>query len=95
MDFARGEVRRAGHPLETTQLEYKLLQAFIQNRGRLLTRDRILDLVWGQGTHVTDRVVDNHVLTLRRKIEADAQRPQYLVSVRGAGYRFEDRQTES
>jgi two-component system alkaline phosphatase synthesis response regulator PhoP len=95
VDFARGELRRGGRPVETTQLEFKLLEAFVRNRGRLLSRERILDLVWGRDTHVTDRVVDNHVLSLRRKIEPDAQRPRLLVSIRGAGYRFEDRQTES
>lgn len=95
VDFTRGELRRNGQPAETTQLEFKLLTLFIKNQGRLLSRDQILDLVWGVGTHVTDRVVDNHVLTLRRKIEPDPQRPLYLVSVRGVGYRFEGPQTES
>lgn len=95
VDFTRGELRSKGQPVETTQLEFKLLTVFIRNRGRLLSRDEILDLVWGVGTHVTDRVVDNHVLTLRRKIEPDPQRPRYLVSVRGIGYRFEGPQTES
>lgn len=95
VDFARGELRRAGAVLETTALEFALLTALVRNRGRLLSREKILDLVWGEGTHVTDRVVDNHVLTLRRKVEADPQNPRYLVSVRGVGYRWEDRQTES
>ncbi len=95
VDFIRGELRRNGRPVEATQLEFKLLTVFIRNQGRLLSRDQILDLVWGLGTHVTDRVVDNHVLTLRRKIEPDPQRPLYLVSVRGVGYRFEGPQTES
>jgi DNA-binding response OmpR family regulator len=95
VDFTRGELRAGGQPLETTQLEFKMLTVFIRNQGRLLSRDRILDLVWGLGAHVTDRVVDNHVLTLRRKIEPDPQRPRYLVSVRGTGYRFEGPQTES
>ncbi len=95
VDFTRGELRRNSRAVETTQLEFKLLTVFIRNQGRLLSRDRILDLVWGVGTHVTDRVVDNHVLTLRRKIEPDPQRPRYLLSVRGVGYRFEGPQTES
>ncbi len=95
VDFVRGELRRKGRPVETTQLEFKLLTVFIRNQGRLLSRDQILDLVWGVSTHVTDRVVDNHVLILRRKIELDAQRPRYLVSVRGVGYRLEGSQTES
>ena len=96
VDFSRGEVRRCGQPLETTQLEFKLLTTFVRSRGCLLSRDQILDAVWGHGTNVTDRVVDNHVLSLRRKIEVDPQHPRYLVSVRGMGYRFEGSgQTES
>jgi DNA-binding response OmpR family regulator len=95
VDFTRGELRANGQPVETTQLEFKLLTVFIRNQGRLLSRDQILDLVWGLGTHVTDRVVDNHVLALRRKIEPDPQRPRYVISVRGTGYRFEGPQTES
>ena len=96
VDFSRGELRRGGRPVETTQLEFKLLTALVSNRGRLLSRNQILDAVWGSGTFVTDRVVDNHVLALRRKIEPDPQQPRYLISVRGMGYRFEgQRQTES
>ena len=96
VDFGRGEVRRDGRPVETTQLEFKLLTAFVRNQGRLFSRDQLLDAVWGRGTFVSDRVVDNHVLSLRRKIEDDPQQPRYLVSVRGMGYRFEGSgQTES
>ena len=96
VDFSRGELRRAGRPVETTLLEFKLLTALVRNQGRLLSREQILDAVWGQGTYVIDRVVDNHVLSLRRKIEPDPQRPRYLISVRGMGYRFEGEQkTES
>ncbi len=96
VDFGRGELRCAGRPVETTVLEFKLLTAFVRKRGRLLSREQILDSVWGPGTYVIDRVVDNHVLSLRRKIEPDPQQPRYLVSVRGVGYRFEGEQkTES
>ena len=89
VDFARCEVRRAGKPVEMTALEFKLLAAFVRNPGRVLSREQLLDQVWGRGTFVTDRVVDNHVVTLRKKIEPEPARPQYLVSVRGMGYRFE------
>src|ERR1051326_9201812 len=65
VDFARGEVRRSGHIVDMTPLEFKLLGAFIKNRGRVLQRDRLLDLVWGPGTFVTQRVVDNYIVTLR------------------------------
>jgi DNA-binding response OmpR family regulator len=72
-----------------TALEFKLLAAFVRNRGRLLNRSQLLDLVWGPGTFVTERVVDNHVVTLRKKIEPDPTRPRYLLNIRGLGYRFD------
>ena len=89
VDFARGELRRCGSPVELTALEYKLLTTFIRNRGRLLSRGQLLDLVWGHETFVTDRVVDNHVVALRKKIEPERSQPRYLLSLRGMGYRFD------
>jgi len=89
VDFARCELRREGKTVEITSLEFKLLTAFIRNRGRVLSRQRLLDEVWGPGTFITDRVVDNHIVTLRKKIEPEPHAPQYLVNVRGLGYRFD------
>ena len=89
VDFARGELRRCGSPVELTALEFKLLTTFIRNRGRLLSRGQLLDLVWGHDTFVTDRVVDNHVVALRKKIEPERSQPRYLLSLRGMGYRFD------
>ena len=89
LDLVRFELRRDGLRLETTPTELKLLTVFVRNRGRVLTRERLLDQVWGSGVYVTDRVVDNHVVSLRRKIEDDPAEPRYLVSVRGVGYRFD------
>jgi DNA-binding response OmpR family regulator len=89
VDFGRCELRRAGKPVELTALEFKLLAAFIRNGGKVLSRDQLLDLVWGHGTFVTDRVVDNHVVTLRKKVEPEPSEPRYIVSVRGMGYRFD------
>jgi len=89
VDFTRGELRRAGKPLEISALEFKLLSAFIRNRGRLLSREQLLDEVWGRGLAVTERVVDNQVSTLRKKIESNPAEPRVLVSVRGLGYRFD------
>jgi DNA-binding response OmpR family regulator len=89
VDFARCELRRAGQAVEMTALEFKLLAAFVRNRGRVLNRAQLLDLVWGRGTFVTDRVVDNHVVTLRKKVEPDPCRPRFIHSVRGIGYRFD------
>lgn len=89
VDFSRGELRRHGKPVPLTPLEFRLLSLLVRNRGKLLTRNQLLERVWGQGVSVIDRVVDNQILGLRRKIEEDPVQPRYLVSIRGMGYRFD------
>ena len=89
VDFRRCEVRRGGILVDVSSLEFKLLSAFIERRGNVLTRDQLLEAVWGQDVHVTDRAVDNHVVGLRRKIEADPAEPRFITSIRGMGYRFD------
>ncbi len=89
VDFSRAELRRAGMPIEVSSLEFKLLGAFIRNRGHVLNRDQLLAAAWGRDTFVTDRVVDHHIVNLRRKIEPQPDEPRYLISVRGMGYRFD------
>jgi len=89
LDLARFELRREGQRLDATHTELKLLTAFIRSRGRVLTRERLLEEVWGSGVFVTDRVVDNHIVALRKKIEDDPAAPRYLISIRGVGYRFD------
>jgi two-component system alkaline phosphatase synthesis response regulator PhoP len=90
VDFNRCEVRRTGKHVDLTPIEYKLLTVLIRSRGRLLSREQLLDAVWGAGSSPTDRVVDNHMMNLRRKIEPQPHSPRHLLSVRGLGYRFED-----
>jgi DNA-binding response OmpR family regulator len=89
VDFERGEIRRGDVVFPLTPLEFKLLQAFVGAPGRILTRQQLIDRAWGPGTFVTDRVVDNHLGSLRRKLESDATEPRHLVNVRGLGYRFD------
>lgn len=89
VDFTRGELRRSGVPIEITPLELKLLATFIRHRGRVLSRDQLLDTVWGPETFVIDRAVDAHIVNLRRKVEPEPKEPRYLISVRGLGYRFD------
>ncbi|MCX6538801.1 MAG: response regulator transcription factor [Acidobacteria bacterium] len=89
VDFGRRELRSGGAPVEVTTIEFKLLSAFIRHRGRVLSREQLLDQVWGHGIYVTDRAVDTHIVNLRRKVEPDPAVPQFVVSVRGAGYRFD------
>jgi DNA-binding response OmpR family regulator len=89
IDFGRYEVRRSGQPIELTPTEFKLLAALVRSRGRVLTRNQLLDQVWGHGVFVTDRVVDTQVTNLRKKVEPEPSRPKYLSNVRGVGYRFD------
>lgn len=89
VDFTRAEVRRSGAVVEMTPLEFKLLSALVRLRGRILTREKLLDEVWKPDSCPSDRVIDNHIMNLRRKIEATPNEPRYVVSVRGMGYRFE------
>jgi two-component system, OmpR family, alkaline phosphatase synthesis response regulator PhoP len=89
VDLLRGEVSRAGQLVETTPLEFKLLCTFVKNRGRVMSRDRLIDAVWGAGVAVSERVVDNYIVTLRKKLEPEPASPKYFVSVRGQGYRFD------
>jgi DNA-binding response OmpR family regulator len=89
VDFTRCELRRGGRAIEMTPIEFKLLAAFVRHRGHTLSRDKLLDAVWGRETSVTDRVVDTHITNLRKKIEPKPSEPRFLVSVRGMGYRFE------
>jgi two-component system response regulator VicR len=88
IDFGRAEVRRAGRAMDLTAIELKMLEVFLRQPGRVVTRAQIIDAVWGD-TAVTDRVVDTHVVKLRRRLEPDPAVPRHIVSVRGIGYRFE------
>lgn len=89
LDTGRCELRSGGTVVDLKPLEYRLLAFFLRRAGRALTRQQILDEVWGRGTHTTDRVVDNQVTNLRKKIEPEPDNPRYLVSIRGVGYRFD------
>jgi DNA-binding response OmpR family regulator len=89
VDFGRCEVRREGARVDLSATEFKLLGAFVRSQGRVLSREQLLDTVWGAGVAITDRVVDNHIVALRRKIEVDPAHPKHLVNIRGLGYRFD------
>ena len=86
----RGEVRRSGVVVDLTAQEWRLLNVFLEHRGRLLTRDQLISAAWGHGVAITDRTVDTHVFNLRKKLEPAPAAPRSIVGVRGLGYRFED-----
>jgi two-component system alkaline phosphatase synthesis response regulator PhoP len=89
VDFRRGELRRGGRPVSVTPLEFKLLALFTRRPGRVLTRRVLIDEAWGRETAITERVVDNQIANLRKKIEPLPSEPRFLKSVRGIGYRFD------
>jgi len=89
LDRTAHKLFKNGQLLSLTTKEFRLLEFFTQRPGRALTRDQILDAVWGNNIMVNDRSVDRCVTTLRAKIEADARHPCYIQTVRDIGYRFE------
>jgi len=89
IDFSRGELRRGGRAIELTPIEYRMLCAFVRAKGRLLSREQLVEAGWGPGISVNDRAVDGHIVSLRRKIEPEPSQPRIIVSARGLGYRFE------
>jgi DNA-binding response OmpR family regulator len=89
VDFERAELRKAGQVVELTAIEFRLLCVFIRSRSRVLTREQLLAGAWAADTFASDRVVDNHIANLRKKIERDPANPRLLRNVRGLGYRFD------
>jgi DNA-binding response OmpR family regulator len=88
IDLDRHEVTRAGRPLPLTTAEFRLLAALVEAEGRVLTREVLLDALYGHGyVEVLDRTIDVHIRRLREKLGDDADDPRYIATVRGAGYR--------
>jgi len=88
VDFRRAEVRRAGQTVELAAREYLLLRHFIEHREATLSRDELLNEVWGYDALPVTRTVDVHVGLLRQKLEPNPRHPQYFLTVHGLGYKF-------
>jgi two-component system alkaline phosphatase synthesis response regulator PhoP len=88
IDLRARRVFKAGMELHLTRKEFDLLVYLVEHRGDVVTRDRLLDEVWGYERFPTTRTVDTHVLRLRRKLERDPDRPVWIETVHGQGYRF-------
>lgn len=88
VDSRRALVTRAGEPVEMTAREYQLLRFLIENRESILSRDELLDKVWGYDATPTTRTVDVHIGLLRQKLEPTPRLPQYILTVHGLGYKF-------
>jgi len=88
VDFKKMTIQRSGRPVVLTAHEFKLLKFFTDHAERVLTRDVLLNEVWGYNFYPTTRTVDNQILKLRQKLEPDPTNPKHLVTIYGAGYKF-------
>lgn len=88
VDFLRFEARKAGRALDLSRKEFGVLRLLAARSGEVVTRDELLDAVWGYDRFPTTRTVDNHVALLRAKIEDDPARPRFLLTIRGVGYKL-------
>ncbi len=88
IDFTHFKVKRKDKELDLTSLEIDIMKYFIAHREEVVTREALLDKIWGYEKYPTTRTIDNHILKLRKKIEGDPSHPEYILSVYGEGYRF-------
>jgi DNA-binding response OmpR family regulator len=88
INFNRMELTRGGQPVPLTAQEFKLLKFFTQHSGKVISREQLLNEVWGYEHYPTTRTVDNHILRLRQKLEKEPAEPVYFLTVHGAGYKF-------
>jgi two-component system alkaline phosphatase synthesis response regulator PhoP len=88
IDFRKAEVSKHGRLLELSAREFKLLRYFIEHRGATLSRDELLNEVWGYNSMPSTRTVDVHIAWLRQKLEDNPRHPQYILTIHGLGYKF-------
>ncbi|TMB68295.1 MAG: response regulator transcription factor [Deltaproteobacteria bacterium] len=94
IDFSTYEVFVREKPVKLTLKEFELLRFLVQNPSRVLNRDQLLDRVWGGETFVTPRTVDVHIRRLRKAIEKDDRKPKWILTVRGVGYKLDEKAVE-
>ena len=88
VDFLKMELERDERPVALTPQEFKLLKYFSQNQDRVVSRDQLLNDVWGYNSYPSTRTVDSHILTLRQKLEKDPANPVHFLTVHNVGYKF-------
>jgi DNA-binding response OmpR family regulator len=88
VDFKKYEAEKEGRSIYLTALEFALLHFLIKNKDQVVSRDSILDKVWGNDVYVYPRTVDTHIVHLRKKIEDDPENPKHIIGVRSVGYKF-------
>ena len=94
IDFTTYEVFARGKTIKLTLKEFELLRFLVQNPNRVLSRDQLLDRVWGGETFVTPRTVDVHIRRLRKAIEKEDSNPKWILTLRGVGYKFDEKALE-
>lgn len=88
VDFKAYRAVKNEQPIDLSAREYRLLRYLVVKQGNVVTRDELLDEVWGYNSYPTTRTVDNHIARLRQKIEANVDEPQHILTVHGVGYKF-------
>jgi len=88
LNFKKYAARKGGQPLDLSAREFALLHYLVRHRGEIVTRDQLLDDVWGYESSPVTRTVDNHIARLRQKIEPDPSEPQHIITIHRLGYRF-------
>ena len=88
VDFKAYKAQKNNSPLELSAREYRLLKYLVAKQGSVVTRDELLDEVWGYNSYPSTRTVDNHIARLRQKIEGNVTSPKHIVTVHGVGYKF-------
>jgi DNA-binding response OmpR family regulator len=88
LDFVKMEARKGDEPVVLTTREFAILRLMVSNKGVVISRDRLLNEVWGYDAYPSTRTVDNQIVKLRQKLEHDPENPQFILTVRGTGYKF-------
>ena len=92
VDFKRQKATRGGRDLDLSAREFRILSYFIEHRGEMLSREQLLNDIWGYEVFPTTRTVDNHIARLRKKVELVPDEPRHVITVHGIGYRFESKE---
>jgi DNA-binding response OmpR family regulator len=88
LDFQKYKAAKKGEPIELSPREFELLKFLVNHRGETVTREQLLDAVWGYDAMMFTRTVDNHIAKLRQKIENDSENPEFILTIHRVGYRF-------
>jgi DNA-binding response OmpR family regulator len=89
VDFESMEVTKGANKVQLTAQEFRALKYFIEHAGKVISRDELLNEVWGYTNYPSTRTVDNHVLRLRHKLESDPGNPKFFLTLHGSGYKFD------